>query len=249
MIKRFFLIPHCAKRQLFIANRSLCCPASVRPWTYAFSTSMRVICFILFFQGTANAVEKLEVQGLFSNKAVLSVDGDLHILAIGETSPEGVKVVSVNRNGAVLEVAGEQKQYDLGSAISTSFTKRKSQKETIYVNSGGMYMTFGNINGRSANFLVDTGASAISMNTKQAKKLGIRYEKIGVPTSVSTASGYEKAYRVRLKSVKVGSIKETNVEALVIDGDHPGPILLGMTFLRRLSVEHSGNAMTLLQKD
>ncbi len=205
-------------------------------------------CSILLFQGTVNAVEKLEVQGLFANKAVLFIDGKRHILAVGKTSPEGVKVVSVNRSGAVLEVDGKQKQYDLGSAISTSFTKRKSQKETIYVNSTGMYMTFGNINGRSARFLVDTGATAVSMNTEQAKKLGIRYEKDGIPTGVSTASGYEKAYRVRLKSVTVGNITETNVDAVVIDGNHPGPILLGMTFLGRLSVEHSGNAMTLLQK-
>ena len=109
-------------------------------------------------------------------------------------------------------------------------------------------MTYGNINGRSARFLVDTGATAVSMNTKQAKQLGIRYDKVGIPASVSTASGYEKAYRVRLKSVTVGNITETNVDAVVIDGDHPGPILLGMTFLGRLSVEHSGNAMTLLQK-
>ena len=205
-------------------------------------------CVTLTFQQTVNAIDKVEVQGLFSNKAVLLIDGERHIIAVGKISPEGVKVVSVNRSGAVLEVDGKQKQYDLGSAISTSFAERKSRKETIYVNSTGMYMTFGNINGRSARFLVDTGATAVSMNTKQAKQLGIRYDKVGIPAGVSTASGYEKAYRVRLKSVTVGNITETNVEALVIDGDHPGPILLGMTFLGRLGVEHSGNAMTLLQK-
>ena len=198
----------------------------------------------------AYAVEKLEVQGLFSNKAVLMIDGKRHILAVGETSPEGVKVISANSRGAVLEVDGQQKQYNLGyTAVSTTFTKRKSQKETIFVNSGGMYMTFGSINGRSVRFLVDTGASAISMNAAQAKKLGIPYDKIGVPAGVSTASGFVDAYRVRLKSVSVGNITETNVEAFVIDGKHPGPILLGMTFLGRLSVEHSGNSMTLLQKD
>lgn len=86
------------------------------------------------------------------------------------------------------------------------------------------------------------------MNTDQAKKIGIRYDKTGVPANISTASGYEKAYRVRLKSVSVGDIKQTNVEAFVIEGDHPGPILLGMTFLGSLDVEQSGAAMTLTQK-
>lgn len=198
---------------------------------------------------TVQAVEKLEVQGLFSNKAVLLIDGTRHILAVGKTSPEGVKLISANSRGAILEVDGEQKQYDLGNTVSTTFTTRKSHKETIYKNSGGMYMTFGSINGRSVRFLVDTGASAIAMNVDQAKSLGILYDKIGTPANVSTASGLEKAYRIRLKSVSVGKITQTNVEALVIDGSHPGPVLLGMTFLGQLDVEHSGNAMTLLQKD
>jgi aspartyl protease family protein len=206
-------------------------------------------CLSISFASSLYAIEKLEVQGLFSNKAVLMIDGKRHILAVGKTSPEGVKVISANSHGAVLEVDGKQKQYDLGNTVSTSFTKRTSQKQTIFVNSGGMYMTFGSINGRSVRFLVDTGASAISMNTEQAKQLGIRYDKIGIPSSVSTASGFVSAYRVRLKSVSVGNITESNVEAFVIDGNHPGPILLGMTFLGRLSVEQSGSAMTLMQKD
>ncbi len=202
-------------------------------------------CFTL----SAQAIEKLEVQGLFANKAVLLIDGKRHIIAVNETSPEGVKVISANSRGAVLEVDGQQKQYNLGNTVSTTFAKRKSQKETIYKNSTGMYMTPGNINRRSVRFLVDTGASAISMNSEQAKQLGIRYKREGVPAGVSTASGFAKAYRIRLKSVSVGDIKQTNVEALVIEGSHPGPILLGMTFLGRLNVEHSGNAMTLIQKD
>lgn len=204
--------------------------------------------FLLCAHGTTCAVEKVEVQGLFSNKAVLLIDGQRHILAVGKTSPEGVKVISANSRGAVLEIDGKQQQYDLGNTVSTTFAKRTSNKETIFVNSGGMYMTFGNINGRSTRFLVDTGASAVAMNTNQAKQLGIRYDKFGTPAGVSTASGFEKAYRVRLKSVTVGNITEKNVEALVIDGNHPGPILLGMSFLGRLDIENSGNAMTLLQK-
>ena len=69
------------------------------------------------------------------------------------------------------------------------------------------------------------------------------------PVSVSTASGLVNAYSIRLKSVSVGKIKQSNVEAFVIEGNHPGPILLGMTFLGNLNVEHAGNAMTLIQKD
>ena len=213
------------------------------------SLSYLLASLCLLYGASVQAIEQLEVQGLFSNKAVLMIDGKRHILAVGKTSPEGVKVISADSRGAVLEVDGKQKKYNLANTVSTAFAERKSQKETIFVNSGGMYMTFGNINGRSVRFLVDTGASAIAMNTEQAKQLGIRYDKVGIPSSVSTASGFTKAYRVRLKSVSVGGITESNVEAFVIDGEHPGPVLLGMTFLGRLDVEQSGNAMTLMQRD
>ena len=206
---------------------------------------------LLGLYGSVYAVEKIEVQGLFANKAVLMIDGNRHILAVGKTSPEGVKVISANSRGAVLEVNGKQGEYLLGntSTLNTVFSKRKSQKETVYLNSGGMYKTFGSINGRSVNFLIDTGASAIAMNSEQAKNLGIQYDRVGTPTKISTASGFVKGYRIRLKSVTVGGITEKNVAAMVIDGKHPGPILLGMTFLSRLDIEHSGNAMTLIQKD
>jgi aspartyl protease family protein len=207
-----------------------------------------IILLFLSVTGTASAVEKLEVQGLFANKAVLMIDGNRHILAVGEVSPEGVRVVSADSHGAILEVDGVEKQFDLGNTVSTSFAERKKQKETIYMNSAGMYLTYGSINGRSVRFLVDTGASAVAMNAEQAKQLGILYDKIGVPAGVSTASGFENAYRIRLKSVSVGKITQTNVEALVIEGNHPGPILLGMTFLSRLNVEHESNAMTLIQQ-
>jgi len=207
-----------------------------------------LIPVLLFFSSAANAIEKIEIQGLFANKAVVMIDGNRHILAVGQTSPEGVKLISASSRGAVLEVDGKQKQYPLGNTVSTSFTKRKSTKETLYKNSGGMYLTFGSINGRSVRFLVDTGATAVAMNTSQAKQLGIRYDKIGKPAGISTASGFENGWRVRLKTVTVGNITERNVEALVIDGNHPGPILLGMSFLGRLNVEHEGSAMTLRQK-
>ena len=207
-----------------------------------------LVLFLAVFYSTSYAVENIQVQGLFAKKVVVLIDGQRHIVAVGKVSPEGVKVVSVDSNGAVLEVDGQRKRYNLGSTVLTTFSQPKKQQEKIFKNSGGMYMTYGNINGRSVRFLIDTGASAIAMNTTQAKHLGIRYDKYGKPASVSTASGYAKAYRVHLKSVSVGGIMQTNVEAFVIDGDHPGPILLGMTFLGHLSVEHSGNAMTLTQK-
>ena len=54
---------------------------------------------------------------------------------------------------------------------------------------------------------------------------------------------------MKLKSVSVGGITQKNVEGFVIEGKHPGPILLGMTFLGKLKVEREGTAMTLTQEN
>ncbi len=210
--------------------------------------AVNALLLLLIFPLQLLAIETVSLQGLFGNKVVLAIDGKNRVLAEGEITPEGVKVILVDARGAILEVAGEQKRYALNTSISYNFIRPETRSEKIYKDSGGMYHTIGSINGFPVTFLIDTGASFIAMNKNQAKRLGIRYRETGKLSGVSTASGYEKAYRVKLKTVSVGNITQKNVEAMVIEGNHPGPVLLGMSFLGRLSVEHSGNAMTLKQR-
>ena len=185
------------------------------------------------------------VQGLFSGKAVVQIDGQRRVLSPGQTSPEGVKLISADTHQAMLEVGGKQQSYTMGSAVSLNFTQAETVEERVFADDRGMFMSVGSINGQTVQFLVDTGATSIAMNTTQAKRLGVRYELDGEKSTASTASGFVTAYRVRLKSVSLGKIRKRNIEAMVIDGQHPGPILLGMTFLGGLQVEKSGNTLTL----
>ena len=202
---------------------------------------------LVLFMLPAQAVEQIYVEAIFGNKVMLMVDGNRRTLAIGQTSREGVEVISVNNDAVVLEVNGKAQSYTLGSAISTNFTKRESIEEKVFADKRGMFETVGTINGQTVEFLVDTGATLIAMNKKQAKQLGIRYRLDGKPTGASTASGFVKGYKVKLKSVSLGRIKRANVDAMVIDGVHPGPILLGMSFLSDLKVEKAGNTLTVIQ--
>lgn len=201
----------------------------------------------LLVMSTAVAVEQISVQALLGKKAVLLIDGERHVLSEGQSGPDGIKVISVDPERAVLEVDGERASYTLGSSVSLSFTERKTVSETLFADDRGMYSTIGTINGQPVDFLVDTGATLIAMNRAQAKQLGLRYRIEGEPAGASTASGFVKGYKIRLRSVTVGRIKRTNVEAMVIDGTHPGPILLGMSFLGALKVEKSGNSLTVIQ--
>lgn len=195
------------------------------------------------------AVQGIQVQALFSGKAVLLIDGNRRTIAVDETSPEGVKLISADSKQAILEIDGEQASYTLGSSVSLDFVQPESLEERVFSNENGMFLALGTINGQTVRFLVDTGATSVAMNKSQAKKLGIRYRIHGEPATASTASGFVRSYRVRLKSVSLGKIRRSNVEAMVIDGNHPGPILLGMSFLGDLKVEKSGSAMTLRQKN
>lgn len=210
---------------------------------------LNIILFLaLCLGGNVHAVDKLEVEGLFPGKAVLMIDGNRHVLGIGETSPEGVRVIAADSKSAILEVDGKQEQYFLGNTITTEYTRRPSVKEQIMADGQGMYLAYGSINGHSVRFLVDTGASIIAINSNAAKRMGIQYRLDGKPTTANTASGVAKAWEVKLKSVKVGQLKQRNVPALVIDGPHPLNVLLGMTFLERLKVQKENGTMILEQK-
>ncbi|RKZ34041.1 MAG: TIGR02281 family clan AA aspartic protease, partial [Gammaproteobacteria bacterium] len=55
----------------------------------------------------AQAVEKVSVQALFKDMAVLVVDGKRRTLRSGQTSPEGIKLISADSKQAVLEIDGK----------------------------------------------------------------------------------------------------------------------------------------------
>ena len=214
---------------------------------YVFSILLTAL--IIIASGDVVAASRIEVQALFGGKAMLMIDGQRRTLSIGDTSPEGVKLISADSKQAVLEVDGNAKSYKPGGAISLSYAKPEHLEEKVYADDRGMFRSIGTINGRTVRFLLDTGATTVAMNKSQARQLGVDYRMNGERIVVSTASANVKGYRVRLKSVSLGNIKQRNVEAMVIDGDHPGPILLGMSFLGKLKVEKEGNAMTIRQRN
>lgn len=190
---------------------------------------------------------KIVVVGLFSGQAVVEINQQQRLLKVGQSSPEGIKLISATSRSAVLEIDGEQKKYLLGSHIGSNFTAPASQPVVSLWPVNGMYLTPGSVNGYSVDFLVDTGASTIALNAATAKRLDLDYIN-NKPVGVKTASRVEMAYPVMLDEVQVGEIKLYNVQAMVIDGPEPSRALLGMTFLGQLDMQRSGERMDLKQK-
>ena len=116
----------------------------------------------------------------------------------------------------------------------------------LSADSGGHFVTSGAINGKSARFLVDTGATNLALSQSEAQNLGIDYRKGERGTSM-TANGPVPVHRVMLASVRVGEVQVYNVEATVVPMRMPF-VLLGNSFLTRFQMKRENDVLTLTKR-
>lgn len=98
----------------------------------------------------------------------------------------------------------------------------------------GHFWADGEVNGARVRFLVDTGATAVSLSMADAQRLGIDTSKLNYDYNVITADGRTRAASVKLASVAIAGAKVRDVDALVIEKGLENS-LLGMSYLGRLS--------------
>jgi aspartyl protease family protein len=206
-----------------------------------------LICLFFFSISFGTHAFEIQVYALFKDMAIIKVDGVQHKLKTGETTPEGVTLISADSEKAILQVKGKTESYPLGENFSISFAEKPKMEARIW-SAGGMYLTNGFINDQVVKFVVDTGASWIAMNRQQADELGIQYLLIGDKAVASTANGHTSVHTVLLKKVRVGDIELHNVQAAVLENSNPKYILLGNSFLDRVDMEREGQMMLLKEK-
>lgn len=205
------------------------------------------VCLFWLSSAVAYASSSIEVTGLFTDQAVLKVAGTDRILKVGQTSPEGVKLISADAHKAVVDYQGKRHTLTLSNRVAGSFAAAEKQRVSIPPDELGQYRVRGTINGQYVNLLVDTGASVVALSSDEAVRLGIDYKR-GQKGEIQTAQGTAESHMVILDEVSVAGITAHNVQAAVITGMYPIDILLGMTFLRQVSIEESAGLMTLVQK-
>jgi aspartyl protease family protein len=103
------------------------------------------------------------------------------------------------------------------------------------------------VDGRSIDFIVDTGASAIALRETAAAKLGIHPAARDYTIKMQTANGVGKAARVQLDRVEINGITVRDVTALVVADEALSTNLLGMTFLSRIKWTHDRGKLVLEQ--
>ena len=89
----------------------------------------------------------------------------------------------------------------------------------------GHYLAKGKINRQPVRFLVDTGASYVTVPATVAARLGL---KKGSEMQANTANGMITVYTTRLSSISLGEITLRNVRASINPYMQGEEILLGM---------------------
>ncbi|HBH39057.1 MAG TPA: TIGR02281 family clan AA aspartic protease [Curvibacter sp.] len=199
--------------------------------------------------GTAQA-QTVVLSGILGSKALLVVDGaPPKSVATGETH-RGVKLLSAQGNQAEVEIGGKRQTLRLGegpvSAEPGAPEAGDRRRIVLHAGSNGHFRTQGQINGRTVNFIVDTGASVVSMSVTDAEAIGLRYQS-GQTVQVSTANGVTVGWRVKLSTVRLGSLDVYDVEALVTPAPMPY-VLLGNSYLTRFQMTRTNDQLVLEQR-
>lgn len=205
---------------------------------------------MLAFSSIAAHAESVALAGMLGSKALLVVDGSApKSVAAGETH-QGVKVISTSGDQAVIEQAGKRVTLRVGEApVSMGASGGGGGRGTRIVltaGTGGHFMTPGQINGKAAQFMVDTGATSIAMSGADATRVGINF-KNGQPVNMSTANGITQGFRVKLNSVRIGDVEVFDVDAVVTPQAMPF-MLLGNSFLTRFQMTRENDQMTLVKR-
>src|SRR5829696_2570427 len=106
----------------------------------------------------ARAAE-IAVTALFNGKAVLVVDNAKpRTMSVGDTTPEGVKLLGATSESAVIEYAGKRQTLLLGQGtrLGGGTIVPSTGQVTLMVGAGGHFWAAGAINGASVRCMVDT---------------------------------------------------------------------------------------------
>lgn len=194
------------------------------------------------------AAQSVALSGMLGNRALVVVDGAApKSVAVGE-SYRGVKIISTQGDQAMIEVAGKRQTMRVGDAPvsvgnGSGGLGANGTKVVLTAASGGHFFAQGQINGRTVQLVVDTGATMVSLSTTDAERIGLNF-KGGPVGQVSTANGVIPAWRTKLSSVRIGDVTVYEVDALVSSGSMPY-VLLGNSYLTHFQMTRTNDQMVL----
>lgn len=209
---------------------------------------MKTLCLAAALLLTAPAwAQSVAINGTLGNKALLIVDGGFpKAVAVGEVH-KGIKVVAIQGEQITLEMGGKRQTLRVGDAPASVGSGAGEQlsgsRVVLTAGPGGHFMSEGQINGRTVQFMVDTGATTVALSVADAKRIGLNYQN-GETVQMNTANGVTQGWRITLNTVRLGDVMVSGVEAVVSPGSMPY-VLLGNSFLSRFQMNRNNDQMVL----
>jgi aspartyl protease family protein len=208
--------------------------------------SLVVAAHLLAAVAMAHGASSVMLTGTIGSRAILIVNGaPPKTVAVGE-SFQGVKLVSLQAEQAVVELEGKRVNLRMDTPVSIGgggSSGGGGSRIVLPADSRGHYMTQGTINGRTVTFMLDTGATSIALSAADAQRIGLDYSK-AQRVQMSTANGVTVGYKLRLQSVRVGDVEVYDIDAIV--SPEPMPfVLLGNSFINRFSMRRDADQMVL----
>ena len=143
----------------------------------------------------------------------------------------GVTLVAYSYRFELLQVG----QRVVAVAFPGTVVESAPNEITVFRRPDGQFTVAGSVGDSRVSFILDTGASTVVLRAEDAARLGIAVKKLTYDIPVSTANGHTLTASVTLPNLRIGSIEETEVEALVARSGSLHQNLLGMSFLNRLA--------------
>jgi len=194
--------------------------------------------------------QSVAFSGMLGDKALLIIDGQAKGVAVGGTVA-GVRLVRIDGTQAQIEANGKTQTLRLGGTAVVAGDPGQGGggggRIVLPVGTGGHYTGLASINGHSVQFVVDTGATAVSMGADVASQIGLDYRG-STGGAAMTANGAIPVRKVSLNKVTVGDVTVYNVEAIVVPQAMP-IVLLGNSFLSHFQMRSESSTLVLDKKN
>lgn len=201
---------------------------------------------ILTLAASASLAQSVVLSGVARGKALVVVDGaPPRFLSVGQ-SLGGVALLSVEGDSATVEIDGKRQTLKVGAApvsVGKGLSGGGGKRVVLTADSSGHFLPQGHINGKAVQFLLDTGATTVTLGAADAKRINLKYDH-GQKVQLNTANGNTTGYLIRLDSVRLSDVVAYDVEAVI--SSEPMPfVLLGNSFLNRFQMQKTNDQMTL----
>ncbi len=218
-----------------------------------------IVLVLRHSDGTVGGVSNADFASLVSGVALLIVIGGSMIASRGFRAGTALRHATIWLGAALVLVTvysyrfefaalGERVFGELVPGAPMASTDAAGRTiVTLRRDGSGHFGARGSVNGASATFMVDTGASVVTLTPATATAAGIDASALTYSVPVSTANGTTFMAPARVNRLEIGPLAFDDVRAYVAPPGALSDNLLGVNLLNRLqSYTVSGDEMVLV---